>query len=72
MTTTPTSIGRAATARHRHHPAARLFPAEHAYAVRLVQIALATPEQVAASAEIDKHDNKNAGIVPSLSHESGK
>lgn len=75
MTTASTSNERAASAAgHRREGAPRrrtpgaLFTAEHAYAVRLVQIATATSGQ-GWPAEPETGNKTAAGIVPRAAHE---
>jgi hypothetical protein len=72
MTTASAGSGRPATARRRRRPAAGLFPAEHAYAVGLVQILTPIPERVRTSPEIDGRDDTNAGPGLNLEHEKHK
>ena len=74
---TSTSAERAAAAGG-HHPEivprrrtpAGLFAAEHAYAVRLVQIATATSDRRAV-AELESYERAAAGMVPCAAHENG-
>jgi hypothetical protein len=77
MTTAPTSTERAASAARNHRKAAPrhrlpggLFTAEHAYAVRLVQIATATAD-AGSGAELKADNKTDAGIVPSAAYENG-
>ena len=76
VTTAPTNTGRAASAVGHHRkivPRRRtpggLFTAEHAYAVRLVQIARATADP-GSPAEFEAGNKTAAGIVPRAAHEN--
>jgi hypothetical protein len=77
MTTASASTERAASAAgHRREGAPRrrtlgaLFTAEHAYAVRLVQIATATPDP-GWPAEPETGNKAATGMVPPAAHENG-
>jgi hypothetical protein len=76
MTTASASTERAASAAgHRREGAPRrrtlgaLFTAEHAYAVRLVQIAIAITDR--GSPELEAGNKTAARTVPRAAHESG-
>ena len=77
MTTTLTITERAASATgHQREVVLRrraprgLFTAQHAYAVRLVQIATATSD-LTSPAEMEAGNKTATGIVPRAAHENG-
>ena len=76
MTTASANTERAASAAGHHRKAvsrhripAGLFTVEHAYAVRLVQIATATSD-LGSPAELEAGNRTAASIVPRATHES--
>ena len=77
MTTASASTERAASAAGHHREVVSrrrtpggLFTAEHAYAVRLVQIATAISDP-GLPADLEAGNKTAAGIVPRAAHENG-